>query len=283
MAAILGLGLSAHALVDEGERVGVLPDVTDYDDIHKLADALDTPGDGPTIAIVPTWIDEAAFMRLRTAHSLLPERHLAVHRTSLPPLAAAGVAALVSALGTRLAPGVLAAAAPALDGEVRAYAWLGSVRSLTRPKPSFGQRLRSSWPGSAFAASVSPPWVRNAKDPAAVPERLAHPTRLAYAAVGQAERGWVTESLAAALGATSVDEVNSAALSPEWWGTEALVEAVALPVDLDDLARRVGAELDPWPCPWCEALIAATPCAFCGHAIGRPDGDARRAHVGTAA
>lgn len=192
MVAILGLGLSAHALVDEGERVGVLPDVTDYDDIHKLADALDTPGDGPTIAIVPTWIDEAAFMRLRTAHSLLPERHLAVHRTSLPPLAAAGVAALVSALGTRLAPGVLAAAAPALDGEVRAYAWLGSVRSLTRPKPSFGQRLRSSWPGSAFAASVSPPWVRNAKDPAAVPERLAHPTRLAYAAVGQAERGWVT-------------------------------------------------------------------------------------------
>ena len=57
-------------------------------------------------------------------------------------------------------------------------------------------------------------------------------------------------------------------LGPSWWGTERLVEAVAYPRALDEIAAELDAEINLEPCAWCGEPVASSPCPFCGAVRG---------------
>ena len=88
------------------------------------------------IAIVPDWFAPEALRRLEMARTLLDTARVAIHVTSLPPLAATALASLASSLGPRLpSAGLLASALP---GPLRAAA----------PDHVAGQRHRPQAPGA---------------------------------------------------------------------------------------------------------------------------------------
>ena len=88
---------------------------------------------------------------------MLDTARVAIHVTSLPPLAATALASLASSLGPRLpSAGLLASALPGLSEQLHLITWLGSVTGLKHPAPSLGQHVSSLTPGSAFGISSFP-------------------------------------------------------------------------------------------------------------------------------
>jgi hypothetical protein len=199
---------------------------------------------------------------------MLDTARVAIHVTSLPPLAATALASLASSLGPRLpSAGLLASALPGLSEQLHYVTWLSSVTGLKHPTPSLGQHVSSLTPGSAFAVSSYPePSVQKIQQgQASIPlPKLVRPSRLIVAA-GNGDEGWITGPVNAQLGNLALVRVEPTPGGADYWGTGKLVEAVVCPADPDGLARELMQSVDSWGCRWCGELIARSPCPLCGH------------------
>ncbi|HEV2814307.1 MAG TPA: hypothetical protein VGW10_13715, partial [Solirubrobacteraceae bacterium] len=149
-------------------------------------------------------------------------------------------------------------------------AWAGSVSGLEQPAPSVAQHARSALPGAAFAVRVQPdPCVvtlgRGTAAPFAPPDR---PIELLIAPGKGADVDWVIDVAVPALGDPPVSEVEQAPGASAWWGTAKVVELVAYPADLAQLAQRA-VPADLVACRWCaEPVAAGRSCPFCGERNG---------------
>ena len=280
---VLVFGLRPERLLDSEGRIDAFLDPPAQERVPVLVEAVSSglQAGGHVIAITPEWIDRSAAERLRMVRSMLDTHRVAVHATGLPPLAATVLASLVSACAP-YAPsaGVLASLVPALEDELHVITWLGSVTGLSTPAPSFGQHLASLAPGSAFAVTSWPePAVHRLSGDNGIPlPELAGPTRLIVAAESGGDVEWITGTVAPALGPLEIRRVEPTPAGPKWWGTGKLVEAVTVPLDLEELMAELTAQHEAWTCRWCREVIARSPCPLCGHR-GRP---ARRGAAGAA-
>lgn len=271
---VLAFGLKPERLVDSEGRIDAFVEAPRQEQVERLVEAVTSglEAGGGVVAIVPTWFAPEGLMRLQMVQALLDTDRLAVHRTALPPLAGAALASLCSAVGRHVpGPGVLASLLPELEAELHVFTWLGSVSGLSSPSPSLGQHMASLTPGTSFGVSSWPqPSVHKLKGNAAtVPlPQIQRPSRLAIAP-RSGDPTWIRGPVNAALGHLSIREVEPTPHGPTWWGTGKLVESVAYPIDVEDLAAELGAALAPWVCRWCRELVARTPCPLCGHR-GRP-------------
>jgi hypothetical protein len=259
---VVSLGIDPIAL----DGVETSPRVLDRDLVRETSPRLYAAlhGDAaPLIVVMPQGSDRAR-RRLQTVGSALDgERPVAHHETDLPPLAAATLVALASALAAHApSAGRLAGALPDLEGEIVAAAIVSSVLRLKRPKPGFLQRARSALPGGRFVVRAQPdPLVRPLRRHGgidAITDGLAPDAALL---VGGRVRGadWADKALDAA-GAHRVDPAPGAAA--RW--RAAATELVAFPTDLAALAQRLfGARAAP--CPWCGEPASTLPCPLCGH------------------
>jgi len=233
---------------------------------------------GHVCAIVPDWLEPSTLVRLEMVRAALDTERLSIHRTPLPPLAAAVLASFASALAPHVpGAGMLVSVLPRVEAELHVFTWLGSVKGLSTPQPSFGQHVGSFAPGAAFGVSSWPqPSVHRIHPgtPSVPLPAIARPSRLVLAGRG-GDAGWITGPVNAALGRLTTHEVEPTPGGPKWWGTSKLVESVAYPADVAGLAAELAAATDPWVCRWCRELVAITPCPVCGHR-GRPRSRAPR-------
>ena len=271
---MLVLGLRPERLLDAEGRIDAFVDPPGQDQVAVLVEAVSSglQAAGSVVAIAPEWIGRDARERLAMVRSMLDTHRLAIHATALPPLAATALASLASAAAPHVpSTGVLASLLPELEQRVYWFTWLGSVTGLSTPAPSFAQHVASLTPGSAFGVSSYPEPIvsRLHREGPTVPlPELRGPHRLVVAPAG-GDPGWVLDGVNPALGGLEVRQVEATPRGAEWWGTGKLVEAVAIPLDAERLARELTAGLDPWVCRWCRELVARSPCPLCGHR-GRP-------------
>jgi hypothetical protein len=267
---IVAFGLKPERLIGAEGRIDAVPECPTAEQAGLLIEALNSgiTAGGAVIAIVPDWFAPEALRRLEMARALLDTARVAIHVTSLPPLAATALASLASSLGPRLpSAGLLASALPGLSDQLHQITWLGSVTGLKHPAPSLGQHVTSFTPGSAFAVSSHPePAVHKiAAGQASVPlPRVIRPSRLAVSARAGDEQ-WLTGPVNQALGNLPVLRVEPTPQGQEYWGTGKVVEAVVVPADPAGLAQELLQTADAWACRWCGELIARSPCPLCGH------------------
>jgi hypothetical protein len=272
---ILVFGLRPERLIDSEGRIDAFLEPPTQEQSETLIEAVNSgiEAGGHVIAIVPQWLGGDGMLRVQMVQSALDDERMTIHETPLPPLAAAVLASLASAVAPHLpGPGVLVSLLGDLESELHVFTWLGSVSGLSVPAPSLGQHLASLTPGSAFGVSSYPePSVgRLGRDPSApgVPlPQIARPSRLAVSDHG-GNRAWI-ETVNRALGGLQVREVEPTPNGAKWWGTGKLTESVAYPVDVEALAAELTTAAGPWTCRWCREQIARSPCPLCGHR-GRP-------------
>src|SRR4051812_33459460 len=266
---ILVFGLKPERLIDSEGRIDAFLEPPTQEQGETLIDAVrsGTEAAGHVVAIVPQWLEGDGLLRLEMVQSALDDECLTIHETPLPPLAAAVLASLASAVAPHLpSRGVLVSLLGELEAELHVFTWLGSVSGLSVPAPTIGQHMASLSPSSAFGVSSYPePSVhRLGRDGAGIPlPRIERPTRLAVSDHG-GNAAWV-QTVNGALGGLEVRRVEPTPNGPSWWGTGKLVESVAYPVDVQRLATELTQAADPWTCRWCRELIARSPCPMCGH------------------
>jgi hypothetical protein len=267
---IVVFGLKPERIVGAEGRIDAVPEPPTQEQAGLLVEALHSgiEAGGTVVAIVPEWFPPAALQRLEMARVLLDTERVAIHVTSLPPLAAAALASLASSLAPRLpSAGLLASLLDGLAGQLHTVTWLGSVSGLKRPTPSLGQHITSFSPGSAFGVSSYPePAVhklRNGELGVPLPT-LTRPSRLVIAP-RQGDEGWLTGPVNQGLGDLPVVRVDPTPQGPAYWSTSKVVEAVVCPADADALAHELMQAVDAWACRWCGELIARSPCPLCGH------------------
>jgi hypothetical protein len=270
---ILAFGIRPERIVGEEGRIDAVPEPPKQEQSELLVEAVSSgvAAGGHVIAIVPTWFAPEALLRLEMARSLLDTDRLIVHETAMPPLAATVLASLASAAG-RYAPsvGLLASLLPEFEAELHVFTWLGSVSKLSTPAPSLGQHVASLTPGTAFGVSSWPePSVHRITtgDPSVPLPEIVRPSRLVVAP--RSDPHWITHTVNGALGGLPVLELEATPGGPAWWGTGKLVESVVCPADVRSLVVELLDTLEPWPCRWCDQLVARSPCPVCGHR-GRP-------------
>jgi hypothetical protein len=248
----------------------------------------DGPPDGPAVldavaapvragatllAVVPRWDLEPTLHHLQVARSALDVPRLAIHRTSLPPLAAGALALVLAELVHRelLSDAVVLGRAADVERHVVGAAWLGSVARLREPAPRLSHHARSYLPGTAFGAVID-------DEPRVEPLRRGDAAQLdlpstavaggwrAYVAAGaDGDREAVRRSLARRARGAPIEEVAITERSTGWWGTSKLVELALVPADLAALAAQLASEgAGPTTCRWCGELVAADPCPLCG-------------------
>lgn len=227
------------------------------------------------VAIVPEWGLEPILTHLHVARSGLDTTRLVIHRTALPPLAAGVFALTVAELARRGVPdGPLVSHLPALERHVVGAAWLGSVARLREPAPGLGQHARSYLPGTAFGAVVDdrPRVVALRRHESAVLQlpspRIAGGWRVTIAEGEDADTELVRRTVTQFGPDTPTERADLTAISIGWWGTAKLVELALVPADHDALATALTQGVDPTRCPWCDELVAADPCPFCGVRAG---------------
>ena len=267
---IVAFGLKPARLVGAEGRIDAVPEPPTAEQAGLLIEALASgiKAGGAVIAIVPDWFAPEALRRLEMARALLDTGRVAIHVTSLPPLAATALASLASSLAPRLpSAGLLASALPGLSDQLHQITWLGSVTGLKHPAPSIGQHAWSLTPGSAFAVSSHPePAVHKVQSgqPSVPLPRVVRPSRLAISA-RNGDEGWIAGPVNAALGNLPIIRVEPTPGGQEYWGTGKVVEAVVVPADAGGLAQELLQSVDAWSCRWCGELIARSPCPLCGH------------------
>lgn len=267
--AVISIGFPTEPFVPDQGTIPAFPNRLGRGDYDLLVDTVRKGIDdkGHVIALYPAWSNEPALQRLETVRSALDTVRLTSYGTSLPPLAGAVLASLASAASTYISSaGALLTALPALEKELVVIAWLGSVAGLSAPSPSLWQHLASSWPRASFGVSFWPePAVRllTRKDPGVPVPRSYRPTLLAVSS-RDGDSHWVTEVVAPALGSPPLKRVEPTPLGPTWWGTTKLTEAVAYPVDVPVIARRITQGQRTFLCRWCAEAIASDHCPFCG-------------------
>jgi hypothetical protein len=270
---ILVIGLKPERLIDSEGRIDAFVEPPTQEQGEVLVDAVRSGAEagGHVVAIVPQWLKGDGLLRLQMVQSALDDEGVTIHETPLPPLAAAVLASLASAVAPHLpSTGVLVSLLPELEAELHVFTWLGSVSGLSVPAPTIGQHMASLSPASAFGVSSYPePSVHKlGRDGAGIPlPRIGRPTRLAVSDHG-GHAGWM-QTVNAALGGLEVRRVEPTPNGATWWGTGKLVEGVAYPIDVERLGAELAQAADPWACRWCRELIARSPCPMCGHR-GRP-------------
>ena len=270
---ILVIGLKPERLIDSEGRIDAFIEPPTQEQGETLVEAVRSGAEagGHVVAIVPQWLKGDGLLRLQMVQSALDDEGMTIYETPLPPLAAAVLASLASAVAPHLpSTGVLVSLLPELEAELHVFTWLGSVSGLSVPAPTLGQHMASLSPGSAFGVSSYPePSVHKlGRDGAGIPlPRIERPARLAISDHG-GNAQWV-QTVNGALGGLEVRTVEPTPNGPSWWGTGKLVESVAYPVDVEQLAAELIQAADPWTCRWCRDLIARSPCPMCGHR-GRP-------------
>jgi hypothetical protein len=267
---ILVFGCKPERLLDTEQRIDAFLDAPTQEQAPTLVDAIASGlGEGASvIVLVPEWLPDDVMVRLDMARTIVDTSRVAVHRTPLPPLAAAVLASVASACGPHLpSAGLLASLLGDLEAELHVITWLGSVARLTSPQPSMAQHVASLAPGAAFGVSSWPePAVHRivAGEPSVPLPTLARPSRLVVAPAG-GNVEWITQAVNGALGGLPVRTVDPTPHGAKWWGTGKLVEAVVYPADAAALAGELMAGVEPWACRWCSELIARSPCPMCGH------------------
>jgi hypothetical protein len=275
MTAIISIGFKTEAFVAGGGTIPAFSHTPAPNDFDRLIDTVKSGlrDSGHVIALYPEYAAEPLLARLETVRTALNTSKLAPYGTRLPPLAGAGLTSLASAVAPYIkAPGVLFAALPNLETELVVLAWLGSVSRLHTPSPSMGQHIMSMWPTSAFAVSFWPePTVKTLRknDRTLSLPTTFRPMMLATAPRDGADPTWVEEVILPGLGMPPTVRFDPTPLGPRWWGTPRLVEAVAYPVDVPVIARRITQSLSPFLCRWCGDAIATRHCPFCGLDVAR--------------
>src|SRR4051794_4841382 len=270
---ILVIGLKPERLIDSEGRIDAFVEPPTQEQGEVLFDAVRSGAEtgGHVVAIVPQWLKGDGLLRLQMVQSALDDEAVTIHETPLPPLAAAVLASLASAVAPHLpSTGLLVSLLPELEAELHVFTWLGSVSGLSVPAPTIGQHMASLSPASAFGVSSYPePSVHKlGRDGAGVPlPPIERPTRLAVSDHG-GQAGWM-QTVNAGLGGLEVRRVGPTPNGASWWGTGKLVEGVAYPIDVERLGAELARAADPWACRWCRELIARSPCPMCGHR-GRP-------------
>ncbi|MGH2749672.1 MAG: hypothetical protein ACRDK3_02170 [Actinomycetota bacterium] len=270
MTAIISIGFKAEAFVSGGGPIPAFSHEPEPHDLERLVDTVRSgiAGTGHALAIYPDYAAEPSLARLETVRTALNTASLTSYGTKLPPLAGATLTALASAVTPYIeAPGVLIAGLPSLERELLVLAWLGSVARLSHPAPSMTQHLVSMWPTTSFGVSFWPePAVKTLgkKDRTVPLPTTFRPTMLAIAARDAGGPTWIEEVISPALGRPPTARFDPTPLGPRWWGTSKLVEAVAYPVDVPVIARRITQSLAPFLCRWCGEAIATRHCPFCG-------------------
>ena len=282
VAELVAIGFCSGSFVAGQGSITAFPSQPSRDDFGALIDAVESglDGCGNVIAIIPAWDSEPALQRLETVKAAIDANSLAVYATELPPLAGAVLTSLAGAVaGHAESAGMLYAGLPALERELIIYTWMGSVAGLSKPSPSLAQHAVSLWPPTAFGVSLQPePLIKRLtpKDRTMPFPTSYRPMSLAVSAHGSGDGEWVREVVAPGLGNPPVKEVDPAPASSRWWGTSRLVEAVAYPIDVPVVARRMVQGLSRSLCKWCGELIGTARCPFCAleRSFGRTDGGA---------
>ncbi|HJS95831.1 MAG TPA: hypothetical protein VJ741_16320 [Solirubrobacteraceae bacterium] len=267
---VIGVGAEIDRLFSGQPAALPIPGPPGQDDLRDLYDALAGPlrGGEAVIVILGDWLPEDALRGVRTVHSLLQTDRVAVHVTSLPPLATSVLAALAAALAPAApSAGALAGALEIVADELYVLAWTGSVAGLQHPSVSLLHHARSLLPGSAFGVGLQPEvFVQSVSREPTVPlEPCEHQLQLLVAPTDSSELSWVLDVVAPALGGVPVRELAPTMHGPGWWGSSRLVEVVGVPSSLEWLAEVAFSDA-PVPCSWCGEPILAAPCPFCGEA-----------------
>ena len=270
VASIVAIGFRSEAFVPGAAPVESFVSQPGRDDVQMLVDSVraSVESGGHVLAIYPAWDPEPALRRLETVGAVLDTASLALYPTSLPPLAGAVLASLASSAAAHVSSaGLLHAGLPALEKELVICAWLGSVAGLSRPSPSLAQHILSAAPMTSFGVSLQPrEGIRRLTkvDRSMEVPSTHRPMCLVVAAREAAGASWIDEVIAPGLGSPPVKVVEPTPNGPRWWGTSRLAEAVAYPIDIPVVARRMVKHLRPALCDWCRRPIAAQICPFCG-------------------
>jgi hypothetical protein len=271
---VIGLGCELDRLF-EGQRPALpVPGPPGREDLRDLFDTIAAPvrAGESVIVVIGDWLPPETLARVRTVHSLLQTDRVAIHVTSLPPLAASVLAALTAALAPLApSPGALAGALEAVGDELVVLAWAGTVAGLRHSEVSLLHHARSALPWSSFAIGVQPesfvvPLGRGGAELPLTPP--AHPVDLLVAPAEHGELQWIVQDVAPALGGATVRALPPTIHGHQWWGTSRLVEAVGVPTSLEWLAEAALPHTVA-PCAWCREPIAVSPCPFCGDAGSR--------------
>jgi hypothetical protein len=285
---VIGVGCELDRLFADQRPALPIPVAPRREDMRDLFDAINGPvrGGQRVIVIAGDWLSAEALSRLSTVRSLLQTEMVAIHLTSLPPLATSVLAAAAAALAeSAVSAGALAGALGEITEQLTVMAWTASVAGLQHEGVSLLDHARSALPWSSFAVGLTPqsfvqPLSANdvALDLAPAGEEIS--LLLAPGAKAEdADIQTVLDTVVPALGAAQMRQLTATMHGGDWWGTSRLVEIVGLPMDLQRLAELT-LPRDVRPCRWCDEPIAVLPCPFCGESAGRRSGRAGTLHPG---
>jgi hypothetical protein len=269
-ASIVTIGFAAEAFVPGQGDVFSLPAQPTRDDVALLVDAVERglEESGNVIAIYPAWDPEPALRRLETVGVALDSQKIATYPTEMAPLAGAVLASLASACALHVSSaGLLFAGLPVLEQELIVYAWLNSVARLRTPPVRLRQHVLSWWPQTAFGVCVQPtPAIKRLtkKDHKVDVPTTYRPMCLAISPQVGSDEQWVMDTIAGGMGGPPVKSVPASDHAPKWWGTSRVAEAVAYPIDIPVVARRITQGMNGVLCMWCGEPVATPSCPFCG-------------------
>ncbi|MFD9123258.1 hypothetical protein [Kitasatospora sp. NPDC059571] len=248
-------------------------DTRDHGDIDEMVDELGAACTraAHTLLIVPSWLDPATRVRLRTARRLLQPAPLSLVEVHVPPLALSVLARQLTVLSEAVAePSRLASATPLLTRELVIGACLSSISGYPHGSVPLHAHLSSYLPWTAFVAMLGPAGgVARAtawRPPASTAMRR---TRLLHGRPGTKGTGWARAAVALHLGASTAEEVPQAPQAAAWWGSRRVVEFVAAIEDPQELLNAVLAA-PARPCQWCGATVIGNSCPFCAMAAPHP-------------
>ena len=287
VARILAVGYAGGRFLPGQPLVRSFPDTLSRADLADAANVVagDLDEHVAVVAVYPAWYAEPSLRRLQTIRAGLDSPQLLLHASPLPPLAGSVLCALTAAVAPHVvSAGVLVGGLPLLERQLLPIARLRSVARLAHPPPTVGQHVASWWPPSAFGVSWWPrPHVRVlGRHDRSVPlpgaaEWLNVPLdRLAVAGIGSDTATWVDHSIVAPLGVRDVTRVAPEPLAERYWGTDAVLEAVAHPGNVSGLVGGAGFRRRATHCRWCGELVVSSVCPYCGVDRSSPStGDAR--------
>jgi hypothetical protein len=220
------------------------------------------------LAVLPAWDDQDSHLHLQAVRSALDTTRVVVHRTMLPPLAAAWLVDLLARLAAdhRLVTADLVRALSELEARCAGAAWLGSVTKLQHPSPTLAMHARSWVRGAGFAAVVDhdPKVVplRRGDDGMPLPAAPDEGWEIAVA-IGDGDLARVERSLAGHRNGTAVSKLPLGDVSRRWWGTDKLIELAFRPQVTDVLVERLVTTRPASRCHWCDQPVVSAVCPFC--------------------
>ena len=273
--AIVGVGVEPLVCwPDQGEPASVPIEAAIEPTSMFAALSAELDGHDELLAVVSD-LEQEAVASARAARALLPSGSMALHVTSLPPLATGVLVAMAVALRPTLSGrGELMASLPALERELLYLTSLDSVTRLRVPAPSVLQHAQSFLPSSRFTVASHPdPRVWTAREQL-LPPRFPEPSE--DVSVVMSDRSGRESRRADELLVAVEDRLNVSRTllvepretSADWWGSS-VTEVVVFPERLHRATDRARARLGA-TCGWCDAAMSSHVCDLCGMAKPRP-------------